>query len=80
MTTILSLKVKELRKCGSTMTVKPKKEDWRKRYPNYVIKPAAGSLLSDDFVSQQDPVKLDKTLKRMLERSGVKHKKDKKNV
>jgi hypothetical protein len=62
------------------MTAKPTKTEWRKRYPNYIIKPAAGSLLGDDFVSQQDPEKLDRTLKRMLEQSGAGRKKDKKNV
>lgn len=62
------------------MTAKQPQGDWRKRYPNYIIKPAAGSLLGEDFVSQQDPAKLDKTLKRMLEQSGAGQKKDKKNV
>lgn len=62
------------------MTAKPLRRDWRKHYPNYIIQPAAGSLLGADFVSQQDPEKLDKTLKRMLENSGAGRKKDKKNV
>lgn len=62
------------------MTAKPSQANWRKRYPNYIIQPAAGSLLGDDFVAQQDPEKLDKTLTRMLENSGAGRKKDKKNV
>lgn len=40
--------------------------------PDYIIIPAAGSLLSDDFVSRCDPEKLDAALKRMLKNSGVK--------